>query len=339
MSSVTLYISGHGMERLGEQPGNMDNVTLLSFCGLVGTYGKMPQCYDNRNRKVPIDIITLNDKLRPIYKKELAKKTRQIYIAESIREPLRTFYEKNCGVTFSHAGGFTMTEPRNERWFQLRPGSHENCILSCTKRDEPKCIQETDPMKQYCPEYGIVVIASNNERDDGYTLVTTAGTQNSNLSYPDVFEHWYDRAQGVIKQRIRQQMTGMEGRDKVITLTELVTFFRSMGFQNIIILDPTCRELKTHLPGVKQGLWQRTAEAIMEQNKHEKRQLEPKMVGIVEQAVDTKKKGILKNIDGKTMLCIGAVCLLVIVKNFLGGKHKRNKRCRTHKNCKTHKRR
>jgi hypothetical protein len=337
MSSVTLYISGHGKEEPNIPVTDMNNVTLLSFCGLIGTPGKMPLCTDKRGKKGPIDITTFKEILRPIYREEIKYGTDQISILKSLTNTLRNFYETKCGIKFQQ-GGFKITQPLNERRFQLRPGRHENCI-SCVKRDDPECIEETERRKQYCPEYGIVVIASTDDRDDGFTLVTNTerDTEKSNLSMqPLTFEHWYNKAQNYGKRTIRQNMLV----DKEITLTELVNFFASMGFANINILDPTCRHLDTSLKDSKDKLLYRTTKSWIEQNKFNNREQDPLLVNVVKQAVLAEQdKGILKYVNGKTILCLAGVCMVVaLVSKFAGGeKHKRNKRCRTHKNCKTHK--
>jgi hypothetical protein len=235
-SSVTIFIQGHGEELLNTPFQNVKRLSLLSFSGSPGELGNMKICDSGES----IDIQTikyLHFMYSNLYSKYNSTVT-QMDIYNKLPDDLRELY-KNCNIQYEDEG-FTVTYPISERIFTLTPNTHENCV-KCIESGSKRCIYERNSRKQLCPEYGITVLASSDPYDDGFTLATIRLEEkrtkvNWNFN-PTVMKHWYGKSRYKDKGEIYNQLLN----DHEITLSNLFLYFSSMGFQNIYIIDPTCR--------------------------------------------------------------------------------------------------
>ena len=352
MSSVTIFVQGHGSEDINKRITGMDNVELLSFSGLAGEPGRMAMCADESGTFRGVDMLCL-EKIKERY---TGNETQENNI-QLVAPELEALYNR-CGIQYKR-GGFTLTKPIRERTFFFEPNPHEDCA-KCIETGNERCIPKRNPVKRYCPEYGIVVVDSTDESDYGFTLSTSRGTQKSNLLMNNTtLEHYYRKSNANDKNFIREVITYY----KQIELTMLVRFFKSMGFEHIYILDPTCRDI-----GDGQNLrkiFKTQVQKVIEQNKYREN---PRPVTTLADTVakvyplekdvnystevgnqyyaekydiQRREKAKLKLIDaGKMILCVAGVCLYVAaVKSGylpLGGGVKK-KRQRTYKNRKTNK--
>lgn len=240
MSSVTIIIEGHGAEHLGERLEYIQNVNLLSFCGMPGELGIMKGFGEDS-----ISIATIS-KLGSHYNEFLYGEGKddpymnnQIGLFESSPKMLDTLFKSN-GLLFPC--GFKMTNPVSERTFYLRPNPGENV------RKSGRC--ERDSKKMHCPEYGITIIASSEKEDKPFTLASLKSPSPSHrrqmnlLLSPSTLEYWNQRS-GLILKPILEL-------NPHITLSQIINIFVAMGFDNIYIHDPTCRTCERPVGKLKQ---------------------------------------------------------------------------------------
>lgn len=231
MSEVTIFIQGHGSEDYTLSLKQSINLNLLSFCGQIGALGEM-----KLENGLQLDIAALNI-IQKYYKDHL--NDTQDNKLQGISYVLPILY-KRFGITFPN-GGFKITQPVRQRTFFLRPNEHENCRM-CTEFGSERCL-ESRTRNVLCPEYGITVVDSSDTQDNGFTLDTIregylTKSVNMNMS-PSNFQHWQKKITDPNKkQQFKQKIIDK----KEVTLTELISFFQSMGFAKINIIDPTCRD-------------------------------------------------------------------------------------------------
>lgn len=224
--SITLFVQGHGVQNSEPLEGLNDDasVRLLSFSGFATCLGQMKICDD----KKPVDIVAV-ETIQAAY----AKRTRAAYPDQnSVYKnvgPLLIEKYKSCGLTYPDKG-FKQTWPRYERTFSMAINEGE-----CT---------------DFCPEYGISVVASSDPADAAYTLATQTDRDKSNMSYnANCAEWWKQKAilhmqQSDYTQASIDIVPFLHGRiftNKTILLSELILYFKMMGFHHIFILDPSCR--------------------------------------------------------------------------------------------------
>jgi hypothetical protein len=245
----------------------------------MGLYGQMNRCPDNQ----PIDIKVLN-LIKVIYlnnPSQDAKNQEKTY--ENISEPLRKLYN-NCGIAFTRGGGFIQTYPRNERTFYLKANPHENCER-CVLNDSGFCT-ELPINKRICPEYGITVVASSRPQDLNYTLVGGL-RQNANLFVSTTFNYWYNQCSNPYKYVYKEDIL----ENKVITLSDLYHFFTGMGFENIYIYDPSCRDTGKDASKGLHGLQSRVNTFMegKEFNLRLQKLRNPQFANVVEEAIRQNK--------------------------------------------------
>jgi hypothetical protein len=228
---VTIFIQGHGSEDYTMSLKQSTNLNLLSFCGQIGALGEM-----KIENGIQLDIAALNI-IKNYYKNHL--NDTQDEKLQGISYELPILY-KRFGITFSN-GGFKITQPVNQRTFFLTPNEHENCRI-CTEFSSGICL-ESRTRNVLCPEYGITVVNSSDPQDISFTLDTIkegSPTKNVNINMSlSNFTHWKNK---IINLNKKQQFEQKIINEKEVTLTELISFFQSMGFAKINIIDPTCRE-------------------------------------------------------------------------------------------------
>jgi hypothetical protein len=164
-----------------------------------------------------------------------------------------------CGIHYK-GDGFKIEEvPTRKRTFQFFPGAHEDCI-KCEERGDARCISQRNLLQKFSPYYGIVVVASSYPEDYDFTLANDGKPiKELNLLDDDHLttrNHWLDRAGLVtseleldnrtkrVKKEVEVEVVEAARSifvEKQATLTEIVQFFKAMGFEKLLILDPTCR--------------------------------------------------------------------------------------------------
>ena len=229
--SITLYIRAHGGENFNSsiQEYIKENVYLVSFAGNPGLAGWSTICPDG----IPVDLKVLYQ-IGGFYHMKSFDPTKptqkDILFDDELRDNLKSIYEyclRNCSPSVN-LPTFSRTNPQTDR----------NYTLEADKGQDPRI----------SPEYGITVVASSNEDDKEYTFESKMGIS-SGLSRPtrianininhDAFEYWMSKSilEGKYKDLIRTAIL----EDKRVTLSDLIIFFKSMGFKNILIWDTSCR--------------------------------------------------------------------------------------------------
>ena len=237
---------------------NDKTVELLSFVGIPGELGTMKLCKKYNNKSIDLVVI---DFLHNQYKNYNALDNEdQNNMLQFTAEQLPSIY-KNCGIIYDK--GFSITWPRLEREFFFEPNDHENCRL-CSELPENnittntlsikdirnnsnsvpnnclygRCLPERKKSNICCPEYGLSIISSSFSQDSAFTLSGVNDRVKSNLNISlSTKDYWKGRAAIPYKYLIDQIYN-----EKYIHLTDLTLLFKSMGFKNIYIYDPTCRE-------------------------------------------------------------------------------------------------
>ena len=156
--------------------------------------------------------------------------------------------------------------PRHERFFSLKPNKHENCAHNeqCSK-GERRCI----PLKrdkQYVPDYGVFIVSSSKEEDNKFSLMRkpqSTDTKNpielANINeHLSTREYWRNRlVDGINKFKdhfkddfeteFENHMLYLYDRllveEREITLYDIIIIFTVMGFDEIHIIDPSCRTI------------------------------------------------------------------------------------------------
>lgn len=240
LSTITLLIQGHGNE-LSSSRISESNVHLLSFSGVIGKSGMMSDCPNG----MPIDVIMLNyiaEAYEGITDPELQK---EYYEKDSMLvNGLKEKY-KECEIV--NDAGFTRTFPRNDRIFYFRPNKHENHV-KCIKMGDERCIEERDCKKKLCPEYGLTVVSSSNPSDYRYTLAgKTRHEKTSKMNWHmtlSTASYWRNKVESIPSDTEFYQSIFNSLDNKKIFLSNLVQLFKAMGYNQIFIIDPTCRDCK-----------------------------------------------------------------------------------------------
>ena len=251
--AVTIYIIGHGEENIQVPFNNNDEtLKLLSFVGTPGKIGELFKCQTNNE---PIDKVVnfniYNQLLKNYSGKISLNNQEQNNFFTSCRKILENIYE-TCGYPVED--GFSLTYPLSERYFFFEPNEHENCRLcsdpenfAIRKEYDPKitccpsrCLGERNRNNLDCPEYGLVIVCSSFPQDARFTLLGGSFEErynaNINLSLSNK-AYWKSRAAPSYKYLIDQIYDLKE-----INMTDLNLLFKSMGFNDIYIFDPTCRQ-------------------------------------------------------------------------------------------------
>lgn len=227
--SVTLYIRAHGHDLFDSNIERINqNVYLVSFAGNPGLPGWMTLCPDGD----PVDLKVLYEIGDFYHRKSLLdpKPTQKdILYDEELTDQLKLIYKDCLGDDPTvNLPIFSRTQPTTNRFYSLKPNPNEHRELS--------------------PEYGITVVASTNEEDAPYTLESrmdrssdlTRPSRLANINInPKAFNHWMSKCKLTPESNfhIRQNLLVK----KTIYLSNIIVFFRSMGFKNILIWDTSCR--------------------------------------------------------------------------------------------------
>ena len=239
--SITILIQGHGEEKI--DPVNLYDVKLLSFSGTIGEPGVMDFC-DNGD---PLDIAMVKH-IAGLYNGIIdASLQKEFYEDDNfLVEPLKRMYE-DCRVTFPC--GFRRTYPKKQRKFHFKPNGHENC-KKCIKRGDNICIQERNPRKRLCPEYGLTVVTSSDPSDYRFTLAGKTEYEGTSISNCHMNlttrQYWDNKIKHITydSQNAIQDIFDSMFDENYIFLSDVVAMFKEMGYQTIYILDPTCRDCK-----------------------------------------------------------------------------------------------
>jgi hypothetical protein len=212
---ITLFIQSHGLESI-TSPISLPGVKLLSFVGNVTQIGEMKICQDGQ----PIDMKVLHY-LKDYYSDEYVRDVPSHILFDVLPYYLRSIY-RQCGIEYPN-GGFRRVYPKNDRTFTL------------------ECRPDEDP--GLCPEYGITVVHSSDPRDNGFTLCTSEGTINSNINITrESLYHWIEKSPK--NKPVLTHISDKIFQDKLISLSEIVYFFKLLGFDEIRIFDPSCRAVE-----------------------------------------------------------------------------------------------
>jgi hypothetical protein len=270
---ITLIIQGHGSENT--DIGLIANrVQLLSVSGAPGEYGLMGICNHNN---IPLDINVM-DRLKDTYSDPgLQSMSHHIMFNEILGYVLEDEYTK-CNIFFEKNGGFTLTQPISERTFYFKPNPHENCekcIYGEGSNKCERCIPIRKDERKQSPEYGLTIISTEipyTQTSDEYRFSLIGNDRKkANL-------HMNLTTRNYWKQKI--PITSIESinnfekmfHENEIDLSELLTIFRDMGYQDIYIIDPTCRDCATSNPTRARKHWLTAFEQVLYDNSKEKRE-------------------------------------------------------------------
>jgi hypothetical protein len=228
-STITLCIQGHGQEYIHKMlTQNVKfNVNVLTFGGKLGVETDFRMCYDGS-----IDTKVMN-KLNLLYSSRRATKLSKTLMFETLPEYFYRLYADQ--QLYYPSGAFQIIYPKIQKVFQLRP----------------KCGED----ERLCPEYGISVVSSSDPADNGFTLETIPhkkgeGYRRANINMNGAaFEHWYEKSK--METYVKDQVREIIFDEKVVHLSDIILFFKSMGFKHINIIDPSCRFLEEHVPKLK----------------------------------------------------------------------------------------
>jgi hypothetical protein len=278
--AITLLIEAHGEEDL-DIAVNVPRVELLSFSGKTGELGDFGIVDD---QSLELHIL---DFLRNLYlNKSTAANQAKVYQNNDLTTGLRTLYEEDAGKGYSN-GGFVRTKPIRQRTFYFSPNKHEDC-RRCRKADkyikykdgtkEPNpeyakvCLPNRKLAANLCPVYGLVVVTSSDKTDKPFTLESAVGTGVGPLSISNLHmnsgaqRHWFQK---IDQARFPQASIAFQHmiQNRNISLTQLSKIFEAMGYTDIYVLDPSCRDT-TKLGTVSEPIpLQAAVYSVMEQKR------------------------------------------------------------------------
>lgn len=278
--SITLLIEAHGEEDL-DIAVNVPRVELLSFSGKTGQLGDFGIVDD---QSLELHIL---DFLRNLYlNKSTAANQAKVYQNNALTTGLRTLYEEDAGKGYSN-GGFVRTKPIRQRTFYFSPNKHEDC-RRCRKADkyieyadgtkEPNpeyakvCLPNRKLAANLCPVYGLVVVASSDPSDRPFTLESADGDGIRELSISNLHMnsgsqlHWFQK---IDQAKFPQASLAFQHmiQNRNISLTQLSKIFEAMGYTDIYVLDPSCRDT-TKLGTAKEPLkLQAAVYSVLEQKR------------------------------------------------------------------------
>jgi hypothetical protein len=137
-----------------------------------------------------------------------------------------------------------------------------------------RCIPIRDPSKIMSPEYGLTIISTEipySPRSEDYRF-SLIGTDRINANL-----HMTLSTRNYWRQKIPiTSIESINNFDKMfdeneIYLSELLTIFRDMGYQDIFIIDPTCRKCSSN-PSRGFINWLSAFERVLYQNSKNKRE-------------------------------------------------------------------
>jgi hypothetical protein len=255
--AITLLIEAHGDEDLDIKV-NVPRVNLLSFSGKPGVLGDFGMLND---QSLELFILRL---LRNLYKdKSTAKQQETVYYGNNkLPDRLRALYEA-AGKRYPE-GGFVRTYPVRQRTFYFSPNKHEDCrrckrvkklvkYTDGTMGPNPVyskvCIPNRKLTSRDCPVYGLIVVSSSDPDDKEFTLEGREGDEIGELSSSNLHMnngaqvHWSQKINKLLFPKASLAFKHMiENRN--ISLTQLSKIFEAMGYTDIYILDPSCRDVK-----------------------------------------------------------------------------------------------
>lgn len=278
--AITLLLEAHGEEYLDIEV-NVPRVELLSFSGKTGESGDFG-IVDNES--LELSILKL---LRNLYSdKSSVAQQEKVYKSDTLSTELRRLYEEEAGKGYPN-GGFVRTQPIRERVFYFEPNPHEDC-RRCKR--VPKMIEYTDgtvrPNPVYakvcipnrklatnlCPVYGLIVVSSSDNSDKPYTLESSRGEGIAALSTANLHMnigsklHWYQKINAT---RFPQASIAFQHmiQNRNISLTQLSKIFEAMGYTDIYVLDPSCRDATKRHTVKPPTRFQAAVHSVTEKNK------------------------------------------------------------------------
>jgi hypothetical protein len=273
---ITLIIQAHGSEDLNV--GLIANrVQLLSVSGAPNESGIMSFCKDKNGKVSSLDTNVMK-MLKNAYSKRGSIFQHFMFndILINKDDPpgiLEQEYE-NCGIIFDKNGGFKPTQPFSERRFYFRPNPHEDCERCIYGEGSAKCercIPIRDPDKKMSSEYGLTIICTDIPDDNPNTLAGMRNRIDANLhKTPSTRTYWRNK----IPRTSTQSITNFDNMFDTteINLSELLTIFREMGYVDIYIIDPTCRDCHSSNPSRGRLNWHSAFEQVVYQNNRIKRE-------------------------------------------------------------------
>jgi hypothetical protein len=273
---ITLIIQAHGSEDLNV--GLIANrVQLLSVSGAPGVSGKMAFCEDEYENITSLDTNVMK-MLQNAYSNRGSISQHFMFNDVLINKDhppgiLEQEYE-NCGIRFDKNGGFKPTQPFSERRFYFRPTPHEDCERCIYGEGSAKCercIPIRDPDKKMSPEYGLTIICTDIPDDKCNTLAGVLERIYANLHETrSTRTYWRNK----IPRTSTQSITNFDNMfdTNEINLSELLTIFREMGYVDIYIIDPTCRDCDSSNPSRGRLNWHSAYEQVAYENTKIKRE-------------------------------------------------------------------
>ena len=248
---IVIYLAAHGAA-LPDEFINSDltkDVKILDFSGDIGTLGEMVK----GNNIPPVDFFTLTY-LSILYHRSNPSDFDYFDETFSDIQDLKDLYDSLYDIRYP-LNGFQIKNLGEEnrvveRLYQFKPSAGEDCKIGCRgcKRGDVDCSGfERNPNKKYCPFYGITVIAASDDnsftmsaiKEDKIEESIPALNLNSNTRCG---EYWKQKA---IRNAVNN--TALNGaiesifEDNKPKLSEILLFFKSMGYNEIYIYDPSCK--------------------------------------------------------------------------------------------------
>jgi hypothetical protein len=277
-NTIVLYLSAHGYENqnvstpLLKCSGSF--IQTLSFAGHFGSLGMNEEVKNNEpsydsaslavivnNYKTYLDLASGqqldHSDIMEDTKEKIINNTKTSY--KGLFESFTSLDAKN----YTNAAPFQIIKHVDkERRYRFKPNPHEDCdINKCTNYGDDSC--STLPLlKRDCPFYGLSVVYADKQPDSPYSF---AGVNNSNLNETDttgntyvsdqiygnlnrnqpVQKYWRDRITSSLvpnKKQVILQIFDKLISNHEILLSEICALFNYLGYKNIFIYDPSCRQ-------------------------------------------------------------------------------------------------
>jgi hypothetical protein len=256
-------------------------VQTLSFAGHIGTLGilgpnPIPGIMDSfDSASLAVIVNKYVGATNPVDHRDIMRKSRDGIISLVKEYPYleKQFYEK---PNYARLHPFQiLSHVLKEREYTFNPNLHENCIecKAGPDDDESKC-SIMQPLRRLCPFYGLSIINAAHNVKTGDMKHSFAGLDSrtisakneedmspeeeeryineytyGNLHHNDkIKQYWSNRIKTTktknkkIKNQIIEIFEKLVGHDKKIKLSEICTLFNFLGYQNIFIYDPSCRD-------------------------------------------------------------------------------------------------
>lgn len=240
--TITLFPSAHGSDNLLYHL-DQNNTLLLSFCGEAGCSGEMAES------------AVFGDPLYPRTMDEEALYRIHLYYKMHCEKPILTIFEMvaaelpliydKAGIKFGKRQ-FQLTKPIHDRTFYFEPNPEEPA--------------------EFRPHYGLHIIHAQNvdELELDIKDIKTGKNYDYDQRNVSLDKNIREGIRNAVRKNNPSQLKTCYALlnklkiDKELKLSEIIYLFTIAGFEEIYILDPTCRSLDSeciiHAALNKEGL-------------------------------------------------------------------------------------